>query len=395
MKVMIITHNFPPDLGAASFRFESLVKALIKEKNTVEVLTSLPNRINEFNLERDEIKIKGLKVNRFNSSKLKTNIIGVAFNYIEFFIKALMQGRKIAKRSDIIIASSPQLLIGVVGALISKITRKTFILEIRDLWPDFIVEMGAMGKYNPIYLFLKLLENFMYKESDAIVYNSPAFETYLRKKNLNKKMKLLTNGLDNSVIEELKGLKCKNKDKLMLTYAGNLGKAQNLETLLEIAASFKEKIEFTLIGKGSDQEKLLKIIQDKELNNVHIVQPVPRKELFKYYGKSDILYLQLKNIEMLKKVIPSKIFEYVATGKPIIYGIEGVGKKILEDLNCRYNYSPENVDELTKVLNKVLNDIKLKKVPQNNIKKLKNNYSREEISKNYTKFIQEVKDASK
>uniref|UniRef100_A0A6A7G8F3 Glycosyltransferase WbuB n=1 Tax=Hirondellea gigas TaxID=1518452 RepID=A0A6A7G8F3_9CRUS len=396
MKVLLITHNFPPDLGAASFRFESLVRELTKNNDEVDVLTSMPNRIHKFDLSKDELKINGFKINRFKSSKLGTSKFKVALNYFEFFLKSLKDGIKLAKKNDVIIASSPQLLIGVVGALISLITKKKFILEVRDLWPDIIVEMNVMKRWNPIYLFLKVLESFMYWKSDAIIYNSPAFYEYLKKKNPNKKLKLITNGIDKEIIDIFKEEKINKKvEKIKLIYAGNLGIAQNLNTLLDIAEKFTKELEIILVGKGSDEKKISERIEKEKLINVKLIKSMPRKELYNLYKEADVLYLQLQNIEMFEKTIPSKIFEYIATKKRVIYGIKGVGKGILKELNCEYYYEPENSKELEKVINKVILDIKNNIDVKNNVELLEKKYSREELSKKYRKFIEEVVNENK
>ncbi|MGL5903677.1 MAG: hypothetical protein ACRCZO_13425, partial [Cetobacterium sp.] len=249
-KVLILIDNFTPDLGAASFRFESLVKNLISKKIQVKVLCSSPNRIKLKDIE--ELELKNLEVYRIsNNLDIKSGVILKSISYFKFLIKSLKIGLKLSNDVDLIIATTPQLLVGVSGALISFIKKKKLILDIRDLWPDTIIDMKKMSKYNLIYLSLKLLEKVMYMTANLIVYNSPEFKSYLQNKN--KNIKLITNGIDKNIIDYFKKYSTKLEPKInyKMMYAGNLGIAQNLTILIDFAIKYKSEIQIILIGKGS------------------------------------------------------------------------------------------------------------------------------------------------
>ena len=180
MNICLFVDNFTPDLGASSFRFESIVKELAERNHNVKIIASYPNRISVEKFK--EFQYKNVEVIRINKNELKTGTVQRASNYLNYFIQAIKIGIKESKQSDLIIATSPQLLVGVAGAIVSKIDKKKFLVDIRDLWPDIVLDMNVMKKYNPIYLFLKLLEKFMYKQSMYLVYNSPGFKSYLEQK---------------------------------------------------------------------------------------------------------------------------------------------------------------------------------------------------------------------
>ena len=324
--ILFVVDNFTPDLGASSFRFESIVKELANRNHNIKIIASYPNRISVEKFK--EFEYKNVKVIRINKNELKTGIIQRAFNYLNYFIQAIKRGIKESKQSDLIIATSPQLLVGVAGAMVSKINKKKFLIDIRDLWPDIVLDMNVMKKYNPIYLFLKLLEKFMYKQSIYLVYNSPGFKSYLEQKYDKEKMTLITNGIDDFILDYFgnKKIEIQPKEKYQILYAGNLGIAQDIKILVDLAKKRKD-IEILLIGKGSQENLIKEKIREFNLKNITLISSVPRNELLKFYDKTDILFLQLKDIKMFEKTIPSKIFEYLASQKPIIYGVEGVAKK--------------------------------------------------------------------
>lgn len=389
-KITLLIDNFTPDLGAASFRFESIVKELADKGNQINIIASYPNRIDLDNFE--DFKYKNVQIIRINKKKLKENIIQRAFNYFNFFYEAIKVGIKVSKDSDLIIATSPQLLVGVAGAIISKINKKKFILDIRDLWPDIVLDMGVMKRYNPIYIVLKILENFMYKQSDYLIYNSPGFKEYLECKYPKENMSLITNGIDDYILEYFKDkqVKIEKKDKYKILYAGNLGIAQDIKILVDLAKRRKD-IEVILIGKGSQEKIIVDKIKELQVKNIKLISSIPRIELLNLYEEIDILFLQLKDIKMFEKTIPSKIFEYIATQKPIVYGVEGIARKILKkEFKRKYYFKANNLDNLEETLNKLIRDIEEKKYVKPDLEKLIANYSRSNLAKRYREIVEKV-----
>lgn len=388
--ILFIVDNFTPDLGASSFRFESIVKELANRNHNIKIIASYPNRISVEKFK--EFKYKNVEVIRINKNELKTGTVQRAFNYLNYFIQAIKTGIKESKQSDLIIATSPQLLVGVAGAMVSKINKKKFLIDIRDLWPDIVLDMNVMRKYNPIYLFLKLLEKFMYKRSVYLVYNSPGFKSYLEQKYDKEKMTLITNGIDDFILDYFgnKKIEIQPKEKYQILYAGNLGIAQDIKILVDLAKKRKD-IEILLVGKGSQENLIKEKIREFNLKNITLISSVPRNELLKFYDETDILFLQLKDIKMFEKTIPSKIFEYLASQKPIIYGVEGVAKKILmEEFNRKYYFKANDIKNLEEVLDLVIQDIESENYLKPDIGKLKNNYSRKILSKKYADLIEKV-----
>lgn len=386
-RILLLVDNFTPDLGASSFRFESIVKKLLKNGYAVDVLCSYPNRIDLECIE--ELNFENLNVFRINKTILKESIFFRGISYFKFLINSLKMGLKLGKNSNLIIASSPQLLVGVSGSIIALLKRKKMILDVRDLWPDIVLDMKVMKKYNPVYLALKVLEKFMYYGADMIVYNSPGFEIYLKKQK--KEMSLITNGIDDYILDFFKLEKSKEKslyrDKYKIMYAGNLGIAQDIVLLIDFAERYLNEVEIVLIGQGSQEKEIKKRIEEKKIKNIEVLTSLPRQELLYKYLDADILFLQLKNIKMFEKTIPSKIFEYMATGKPIIYGLEGIGKQILENYNQKYYFECNNIESLLNTYELLKKDISNKNIKEADLQKLENEYSRNRLSEKYVDII--------
>lgn len=391
MNIFFVVDNFTPDLGAASFRFESIVKELADRGNKVTVLASYPNRIDLENFK--EFEYDNVEVHRINKKSLKESILNRAITYFKFFYEAIKIGKKISKKSDIIISTSPQLLVGVAGAIISRLNKKVFLIDIRDLWPDIVLDMGVMKKYNPIYLFLKVLEKYMYRQSKFLVYNSPGFYNYLISKYDKEKMKLITNGIDDYILNYFKNkeIKIVKKDKYKILYAGNIGIAQDIKILVDLAERYRAKIEIIIIGKGSQESTIRGLIKEKQITNIYLIPSVPRNELLEKYEEADILFLQLKDIKMFEKTIPSKIFEYLASQKPIIYGVEGVAKTILkEEFNRKYYFKANDIEDLIGTFQNLIKAIEENNYVKPDLEVLINNYSRKKLSMRYADKIEEL-----
>lgn len=391
MNIFFVVDNFTPDLGAASFRFESIVKELADRGNKVTVLASYPNRIDLENFK--EFEYDNVEVHRINKKSLKESILNRAITYFKFFYEAIKIGKKISKKSDIIISTSPQLLVGVAGAIISRLNKKVFLIDIRDLWPDIVLDMGVMKKYNPIYLFLKVLEKYMYRQSKFLVYNSPGFYNYLISKYDKEKMKLITNGIDDYILNYFKNkeIKIVKKDKYKILYAGNIGIAQDIKILVDLAERYRAKIEIIIIGKGSQESTIRGLIKEKQITNIYLISSVPRNELLEKYEEADILFLQLKDIKMFEKTIPSKIFEYLASQKPIIYGVEGVAKTILkEEFNRKYYFKANDIEDLIGTFQNLIKAIEENNYVKPDLEVLINNYSRKKLSMRYADKIEEL-----
>jgi len=370
---------------------EALVRELSKRGHKVKVITATPNRYSKMDISFDDDFGQNVEVIRVKNVKQSGNYVKRSYSYIEYFIKTLFLAKSKIRHIDIIIATSPQILTGYLGALLKK-KNIPFILDIRDLWPDAMVSLNLTTENSFIYKILKKIEIYMYKKATRIIINSPAFKKDINKY-VDKKIDLITNGLDDyffNFFSKESPREIKNGDKIKIVYAGNLGIAQDIKILTEIDEKISENFIFKLIGDGSQKEEIEKTIKKKNINNIMLYPPKARRELIEDYQNADAFFVHLKKLPMFEKTIPSKIFEYVATKKPVIYGLEGVAKDIMDELNGSYSFEPGNVKSLEAALIKMKNDLETGKWKYENNSILEEKYLRSQLSKKFANIIEET-----
>lgn len=390
MNILILSHNYPPDLGAASFRMKALVDELDKRGHKVKILTSVPNRYKNIKLSENNLTEKE-NVIRVRCKPQSSNLVKRSFSYIGYFLRSFFVGLKEAKDTDVIVATSPQILVGYLGVILSKLKKKPLVVDIRDLWPDAMVDLEITTENSMVYKIIKRIEMKMYRTADKIVINSPSFEKHVEKyKRMDTSIDIVTNGLDDYIFDyfEKKDTKTGNQ-RLNVCYAGNLGIAQDINILTKIAKKMENEFEFILIGNGSQKPLIERNIVKNGIKNIKILQPMDRRELLGYYEKADIFFVHLKNIPMFEKTIPSKIFEYVATKKPLVYGLTGVSKTILDELNAGFSFGPNNIGEIENSFYKAKETVEKDIWKAEGISVLREKYTRSELSRKFADVIEE------
>lgn len=391
MKILVITQNYPPDLGAGAFRMKALVNELNSRGHKVTVLTGVPNRYDSIEWKsKNENAIE--RIVRIKVPKQKGNLFLRGISYSIFFIKAFLKAIKLASDSDVIVATTPQLLVAYIGAIVSHKRKIPLILDVRDLWPDVMLDMNLTQDKSIVYKILKKIELYCYKHADRIVINSPAFFEPIKKLS-GKEPILITNGIDDELFEllsEADPIKIEDQTRYIITYAGNVGIAQDLDVLIKLAKKFEKKYIFRIIGDGSAKEKLMESVIENKIQNIEFINPVPREKLQQYYKETDAFFVHLKDIDMFKKTIPSKVFEYVATGKPVVYGLKGISRTIMEELQGKqFSFEPSNPNSLKIALTELFYTLK-----ENNYRNkkgialLKEKYLRSRLSENFSEIIE-------
>lgn len=352
MKILVLTQNYVPDLAASSFRMKALVDEMTDRGHFVTVLSGVPNRYASMTFSKDDLKVDGQeRMIWINRPRQKGRFLRRSLGDVWFLLKSMLVALPEAREADVLVATSPHLWVGFLGSLLSWVSGKPLVLDIRDLWPDVIAEMGILPEKSMLFKVLKSIEKFMYLSATRIVVNSPAFSDYI-KKYTGQCPVCITNGIDDAFFHQLAALPCNAKGKGLyrITYAGNLGMAQDLGFFLDVAKRFEGKYEFQFIGDGSDKAHFERLLKEKGIANVFLAPPVQRKELLKYYANTDAFFVQLKPIPMFEKTIPSKIFEYVATGKPVVYGLKGIAGEIMQKFQGkRWRFEPGDPESLALV----------------------------------------------
>lgn len=331
MKILFLADNFPPERNAqASLVFE---RALYWAKwgHDVTVLTCAPNfpegkvYPGYSNRWRQVEQFSGIRVVRVKTFiAANTGKALRIFDYLSFMFAALLAGLW-ERRPDLVVATSPQFFAAVGGWLLSSWRRLPFVMEVRDLWPDSIVAVGAMKKSLAIRC-LEKLELFLYRKAAAVVVLTPAFRANLINRSVpSEKTHCIVSGVDLSRYSPVQrdtalgtewGIR---PDEFVIGYIGTFGMAHGLKNVLDAAALISDsQVRFMLIGTGQDREELLAELGRRCLKNVTIIPAQPKERIRDFWGLCDISLVHLRNTPLFKTVIPSKIFESMGMGLPVL-----------------------------------------------------------------------------
>jgi len=358
MHVFLITQYFPPEIGAAATRWGDYTDILVKQGHRVTVLCEMPNYpLGEYfpGYKRQWVKKEYISQNltiirSFTWATDRRSIIKKLGNYLIFMLSGLINALKI-KNYDILIISSPPLFAGVIGAIIAKIKSIHFFLDIRDLWPESVKSLGEVKSRVLINLGRKL-ESFIYKTTTGYILAVPGFKKYFTENHpseIKKSMVELINGVSRTFIELAQQNDRIPDKKFTVLYSGNIGQAQGLETVIQ-AANILQKypINFLFVGNGVKLQSLEEKSNQMELDNISFMPPQRKEDLIQIIKKSSVCLVPLKNEPLFRHAIPSKLFEYMVCGRPVIVSIEGEIETIIKKANSGLIATPEDADSITK-----------------------------------------------
>tara|TARA_R110002049_G_scaffold307520_2_gene508265 strand:- start:21405 stop:22604 length:1200 start_codon:yes stop_codon:yes gene_type:complete len=399
MKILFLTDNFPPEVNAPATRTYEHCKEWIKQGVEVTVITGVPNfpEGKVFGGYKNKFyqveSIDGIKVIRVWTYIAKNEgFIKRIIDYLSFMISAFMAGLFI--KTDIIIATSPQFFTAIAGRWLSFWKRTPWVMEVRDIWPESIKAVGAMNNSNPIIKFFEYLERKMYKSASKIVVVTDAFKDYLITNHQIKtsKIDVVKNGANLDLFKPQKKNealieKLKLNNKFIIAYMGTHGMAHALDFVLKSAKKVtNSSIHFLLIGTGAKKEELLQLKEELKLKNVTMLGMVSKEEIKEYISIVDISLVNLKKSDTFKSVIPSKIFESVGMHKPILLGVEGESKKIIEDYEVGETFGPENEKDF---LEKIKQMSESPKDYSFGYDKLLKDFNRKKLATKMLKFLSE------
>ena len=367
-RILFLTDNFPPEVNAPATRTYEHAREWIGKGYEVTVITCTPNFPHGKVYEGFKNKLisreekEGIKVIRvWTYITVNEGFLKRILDYISFAVMAFLVG--IWVRTDIIVATSPQFFTAIAGRWLSFFKFRPWIMEVRDLWPESIAAVGAMNK-GKIYKFLEWIELRLYKSAKKIIVVTDTF-----------KRKITARGIDaskidvhkNGVILDLFEPRPKDKElmeanpqfygKKVFAYIGTHGMAHGLSFILNSLPKLQESLpqaHFLFIGEGAEKENLLRQAEDLKLSNVTFMPFVPKHEVVRYLSLMDVALVNLKKSDTFKTVIPSKIFEAAALQKPILLGLEGETKGIIESFNAGICFEPENDKEFIAQCHKIL-----------------------------------------
>jgi glycosyltransferase involved in cell wall biosynthesis len=348
MDILFLADNFPPEKNAQASRVFERACYWVRWGHSVTVITCAPNF--------PEGKVYGGYKNRWYQVevvegikviRVKTFIApntGTALRIVDFlsYMMAAFCAGLFTSKPDIVVATSPQFFAAIAGWALSRVKQIPFLFELSDLWPESIVAVGAMRASYLLRLLVKL-ELFLYKQSAAVVALTHAFKNNLVGRGIDpQKVHVVLNGVelatfrprekDEALAAEL-GL---TSSEIVVGYIGTLGMAHDLDNVLNAAALTSDmSLRYMFVGPGADREKLMARVAREKLENVLIVPPQPKELMPLFWSLCDIALVHLKNKALFETVIPSKIFEAMAVGKPILLvAPEGEASKIIHEENA-------------------------------------------------------------
>jgi len=401
LRILFITDNFPPEVNAPATRTYEHIKEWQKDTNVkVTVITCVPNfpHGNVYDGYKNKLyqkeNIDGIKVIRvWSYISPNSGFINRVLDYISFGVMAFFLG--LFKKYDIIIATSPQFFTTWAAWGLSKIKRKPWIFELRDLWPESIKTVGAMKQGKTIEI-LEKIELALYKDCNKVIVVTDAFKTNLISRGIDsEKIEVVTNGANLELFQpKVKDQKLPEslelRDKFIVGYIGTHGMAHSLDFIIcSIAKISDNTIHFLFIGDGAMKKTIVELAKELHLQNITFLDPISKNEVPRYLSVCDVSLAPLKKDENFKTVIPSKIFEASAMRKPTLLGVEGQAQEIIEKYNAGLCFEPENEKDFIKKL-KQMKDKKLYQKLQQGCEKLAEDFNRKTLADKMLKIIKSL-----
>jgi glycosyltransferase involved in cell wall biosynthesis len=333
------------------------------------------------------------------SEAYNKSFLGRLWGYFSFTFSSLTAILFKVKRHDVMVVTSPPLFVGITGILAKILKKMPMVFEIRDLWPESAIDTGVLSNKLVIKLAY-LVEKLSYKFANRINVLTPAFRQVLidKKKINNDKIIFIPNGADLDIFKpgQKENWVCEQyqlKDKFVVTYMGAHGVANNLHSLLDVAKECQnhKDIVFMLIGDGMQKKELITRTKKEGLDNVLFVDSQPKKLIPDFCNASDVCTAVLKKVDTFKTVYPNKVFDYMSCAKPILLGIDGVARELVEESGSGYYVDPENPKEFKTKIIELYNDQALQKqLGKNGLSFVQSNFSRESLAKKYIYEIERV-----
>lgn len=323
-------------------------------------------------------------------------------NYASFCFSAALRGMMLP-RPDVIIATSPQLLVALAGCWLAFARQLPFVFEVRDLWPESLTAVGVGNERSLLHRALAKLAGLLYERADLIVVVTPAFREYLIERwgVPAEKIAVIENGVEtdlfsaqpNSADRELRH-QLGAENKFLVCYVGTMGMAHGLETLLDTASGLLQQrpnVLFLLVGEGAEKDRIKSLAQSRGLSNLHFLDQQPRERIPVFISASDACLVLLKKTDVFKTVIPTKMLEFMSCSRPVIVGVDGQAKKIVEEANAGITIEPENAAALEQAILRLSDDEALRAIlGKNGRQYVVRHLSRRETAQKYAEVLQSL-----
>lgn len=370
MKILLINQSFVSPAEPGHTRHFEMAQYLRKHGHELVIVggdlnyqTGRPATKRRRVFEKVEQNIDGVRVLRaYVYPSLHRSYFWRIVSFFSFMFSSVWTALHV-RDADLIMGTTPPIFQAVSAWVVSLVRRKPFLLEVRDLWPEFGVSMGVLT--NPIIIGLaRWLENFLYARATHILVNSPAYRKYLLAKGLpEKKVTFIAYGTDVEMFNpQVDGTAIRRKlgvdDKFVVAYAGALGAANDIYTILRAAERLRNeaKIRFILFGDGKERVGIEEEVRRLRLENVILAGVYPKREMPHVLASSDVCLAILQNIEMFRTTYPNKVFDYMAAGRATVLVIDGVIREVIETSKGGVFVEPGNDEQLAQTILELSND---------------------------------------
>jgi colanic acid biosynthesis glycosyl transferase WcaI len=368
VRILFLCQYFPPEMGAPSARVHELSREWVRQGHSVTVLTGFAHHPmgikapgDRWRITRRE-QVDGIDVIRSYVYAAPNQGTGKRMlSYASFAAAATLIGALRAERPDVVIGTSPQLLCACAAYALSLLKGVPFVFEVRDLWPESIIAVEAMGE-NAIFRGLKSLADHLYRKSTRIVAVGNGYKRQIASRyGIDPDhMSVIPNGIDRDLFRPLPRDNEMRREfgwgewKVML-YLGTHGMAHALHVVLDAAAELREdpSMHFVFVGEGAMKAELKRRAAEMELTNVQFIDQQPKQRIPAIYAACDVGLVTLRKTDLFQDVLPSKIFEYLAMERPLLISVDGDARALVERAEAGYFVPPEDVPALVAAIRRI------------------------------------------
>ncbi len=405
MRILLVTHYFPPEIGAPQARLSEIARAWAADGDDVTVLTGMPNHPTGVIPPAYRRKIRaveqidGYMVTRsWLYATPNEGFVKKTLGHLSFMVTSVLIGTRRSGPADVVVVSSPTFF-SIFGAwVIAKLKRAPLVVEVRDLWPAIFVELGVLTNRRLISI-LERLELWAYAQAAEVVVVSDGFRKNLIKRGVpEEKVTTLRNGADIDRFvpgdDPLTGrIRLGVKDgEVLALYIGAHGISHGLDAVLDAAAIVEKSnelpVRFALVGEGANRSALLDHAERLGTTNLTMHRGVPREEVPELLAAADICIVALRDVALFSTFIPSKIFEYFASGKAVVGAVRGEAAAILEEAGALV-VEPEDPPALAAAITELAKDPDRRARMGDQARRyVSDNFDRRELAAQYRRILE-------
>ena len=373
MRILFLSHYFPPEVNAPASRTFEHCRAWVQAGHEAYVVTNVPNHPagkiypgyrNALAQSETVADIKVYRLLTFLAAN--QGIVRRSFSYFFYLVMSVLAA-PFLPRVDIVVSTTPQFFCGLAGYFVSRIKRVPWVLEIRDLWPESIMAVGAVNRSLTLR-WLVWLANFAYRKADLVLCVTDSFKAAIMAEGIpGDKIEVIKNGVDLAFFAPERSLGPEaaripgldnTQGKFVVSYVGTHGMAHGLDTALKAAELLRDlpNVLFLLVGDGAERNHLLKQRDIMRLDNVVFLEQQPKTRMPAVWAVTDVSLVLLKDQPLFRTVIPSKIFESMAMMKPVILGVRGESEALLEESGAGICVQPESAVQLARAVRRLYDD---------------------------------------